>query len=412
MAFTKLVLCVDTSGSMSGDKLKNAKELLSETVVDLKCDTSYYKFDTELHSITKNDFDTLSTSGGTRIENAINKLYDVELPKYRQYKTKLLFVTDAEDQISDPAACKLKKSNCEKQFSQGLYSDGLLTGGGGSGSCGDVLRDIFGSNQFYSCSDKQFKGHLGKISEATRVSNKVAGDIPKYEQKTDDAVKQNAIDGKKAQKDINDQKTKADTASKKANDVVNNTENHHQSLQPKLDQMADKKNVLTKQVDDATTDDQKDAVEDAIEEQLDNVKGERNKLNENEKQLDAAKENIQKEASNTATIANKFTSSTSALKKKVGAIVTNIADGCKELNTLEIGSKDQISKSKSSFTDMLNKLEEQVAMNVTLATEISDLRKKFRKTLKNLERNRIKNDEYKKQIKQHQDALNALLIML
>eukprot|EP01083_Nonionella_stella_P176943 620543_1 len=219
--------------------------------------------------------------------------------------------------------------------------------------------------------------------------------------KTDDAVKQNAIDGKKTQRDINDQKTKADTASKKANDVVNNTENHHQSLQPKLDQMADKKNVLTKQVDDATTDDQKDAVEDAIEEQLDNVKGERNKLNENEKQLDAAKENIQKEASNTATIANKFTSSTSALKKKVGAIVTNIADGCKELNTLEIGSKDQISKSKSSFTDMLNKLEEQVAMNVTLATEISDLRKKFRKTLKNLERNRIKNDEYKKQIKQH-----------
>eukprot|EP01084_Bolivina_argentea_P233585 393392_1 len=82
---------------------------------------------------------------------------------------------------------------------------------------------------------------------------------------------------------------------------------------------------------------------------------------------------------------------------------------CRALNGLEVGSKDQIRKTRRYVDNMLDGLYGKVQENVTLKNQVGDLKKRLRKTLRNLERKIINNDEYKKQIEKHLDDLDGLL---
>eukprot|EP01084_Bolivina_argentea_P066109 120507_1 len=392
---------------MSGDdKLKTAKNHISQMVTSFKnmnsnCIAKYYKFDNDLHSITKEDFDKLSASGGTRIENAINKLYDKELPSLSQYKTKLMFVTDAEDTISDVPACKSKKSQCE-----GVSVDIILVGS--SGSCTDALKSIFGSNSFVSCSNKNFKETFADLTESAEVSNKIHGDIPKQKKNTKQTIQKNNNNVQNNQSNVKSQKTNAN----KVDGDVNEVDNHNKEMPNKLSNHDKTGKQLTSTVDKAKTYDEKEIVDDAVEDELAAVKNDKYDLKDDEKKLKESENKLKEGVNDTKKTADQVKKDVKTFSNDVEVITKKIQDQCKELNTLKVGSKDEIAKAKASFHEILNDLEKQAEENRKLAMEISGLRRKYRKTFTNLDSGKIDNVKYQKQIKAHEDKLNALLEQL
>eukprot|EP01084_Bolivina_argentea_P113790 202733_1 len=411
MSYEALILCVDTSGSMGGDKLKNAKELLLEMVVSFNCpnNTNYYKFDTEVTSIDKVQFEKLTASGGTKIEHAINKLYNEYIPKCSAYSTKFLFVTDAEDKISNIASCKKAKSECEAKFGGKLDSEAILTG---SGSCASALKDIFGANSFYSCTDKQFKDLLGKMSDAINTANKISGQIPMIQKSCqntanmmDNSYKQNNTNVDKAT-----QSTKQVRSDAKKN--LNEVKDDHKDIDQTVQQSKTNLNQLEQQTKDSKTGEENDAVDDSLEEQLDKENETADKVDDAKNKLEKAEKKVKEEIPALVDVAKKLQESNNEEKKAIGAVVSNIVVAVKEMNTIEAGSKEKINELKKKFNTMLSKLYLKAQAKRELAKKINTLRKEMKETFKEFNDAKDKNKEYQKQVAEHQKKLIELMNQL
>eukprot|EP01083_Nonionella_stella_P004349 12568_1 len=123
----QLVVCVDNSGSMSGDKIRISKSLLNGVKKALNCSTKYYAFEGDAYKVTEYQFNQLSGNGGTNIQNTLSSMFNNYLRTHSNGgKTKFIFVTDAEDSIRDTNGIINAKNNCIKSYGNELYLDCVL----------------------------------------------------------------------------------------------------------------------------------------------------------------------------------------------------------------------------------------------------------------------------------------------
>ena len=102
LSYQQLIMCVDHSYSMSGDKIVTAMNCLNGIAKELNCNkTHYYKFNTAITKVYSYSGSTLQCDGGTSIEYCLTGLFNHVLRRIHQNggKTKFIFVTDAEDSV-------------------------------------------------------------------------------------------------------------------------------------------------------------------------------------------------------------------------------------------------------------------------------------------------------------------------
>eukprot|EP01084_Bolivina_argentea_P093010 167291_1 len=404
-----LMIVLDNSGSMSSNnKLENAKKLLTQISQSFGCTTYYYKFNDDVHKISETAFSSLTVSGGTRIEHAINKLYDSELRAYNQTKTKFIFVTDAEDQISNPNTCKQAKQNCENTYIKRLDSEAILSGS--SGTCEAALRTIFGSDSFYKCSDEQFQTIFTKMAEGITITNKIGKDLQKIYTEAKQVMDTIDNENKQNQSDIADaQKNFNNNMQNNIKPNLDNIDKRNNKLENKTKGFADTAATLSSSVDSADTEDKEDKVEEEIETEKEQTEDLRDDVIENDKDIAGTVQTLTKEAKETNKIVQNLQKSNSKMGKKIGEISKQISDAVKGLNIVKAGGKKEIKQAKKKFREMLDDLKKRAQENGKNAKEISVLGKKVSETLKLLKRKKLTNDEYKKKIEDHLKELNKLL---
>eukprot|EP01084_Bolivina_argentea_P112729 201025_1 len=385
MAYQRLVMCVDSSGSTQGEKIKNSVHYLTEIAKELNCTTNYYTFGTYPYE-RSGGYSGIWCYGGTKIEYSLNDLFVTHLQKYSKDKqrTKFIFVTDAEGKISDEDGCISSKKKCETSYDNKLDSYCLITG---SGACRHALKRIFGANSFDHCPDNEtFKEILKKICGNNQAAHKLAKISEKeYEPKVqalqDEVAKQTvklseSMDAVSTVISISSQKT--ESAAKK----IDKTRQKLKILKPR-------KIAAISMVDKAHSEPQIDAVEAEVDGLKDKYREESNRIIEAGKELEEARMLLDVEKVKAEQIREKMEETGFEIRDGAKHIICSLMEHMKELEDIQCGAYEQVKMLRSKFRNQLENLMFLVQENEKLHNEFIKCQRGIDHALKSYSRKRF-----------------------
>eukprot|EP01083_Nonionella_stella_P261716 890747_1 len=364
----QLVVCVDNSGSMSGDKIRISKSLLNGVKKALNCSTKYYAFEGDAYKVTEYQFNQLSGNGGTNIQNTLSSMFNNYLRTHSNGgKTKFIFVTDAEDSIKDTNGLINAKNNCIKSYGNELYLDCVLVGSGGS--CGNELKRVFGSENFRQCSNNQFQSVLNKICGGITETNKM---FPfKGNMQAQINVFKNSNDretqelGQSLQSITNGVSIHKNTLAQ-GSQKLNETKINLQRLE------ADKPAVISRAQNASSRPDIRRA-EDEVNNTITNYRNQNMELNRAGEKFVQTKEGLLAESNKAEEMANKLKNSGNEISQNAEKIVRQIITCITKLDKITDGAQREVRELKKGFKDQLNELMNVVNKNNRLVAQFQQV---------------------------------------
>eukprot|EP01083_Nonionella_stella_P084544 234082_1 len=402
--YQRLIMCVDDSGSMSGTKIESSIQYLNDIAREFGCETHYYKFGDKVTKIHGYSRHTLPCNTGTRIEFCLKDLFNNHLRNHSSsQRTKFIFVTDAEDRISDASGCISAKNNCQRSYNNTLDCFCLLTGSGGS--CSNELKRIFGSNSFTHCTNGNFKnvlntvvGNNKKANNLAKTSENLADDIQVLKGNNDKEIKTFGEDIEKVQNLVKESQTKTENARRKIGETRAN-----------LQTLESQKTSVNTQCNNARTHSEIDAAEDAAKALKRKYRGEDRRLNEAGKELDAASTSLQNQSAKAEEMATKLKQKGGELSTKATKIIGDLVEGIKTLAGIQAGAYEQVKLLRGKFRQQLDDLMSVVKDSNNLAEEFEQCQDNIDGAFKSLQRGRSDWNDFKREITNHIGDVNRLL---
>eukprot|EP01084_Bolivina_argentea_P187254 322591_1 len=405
MSYQRLVMCLDDSGSMSGNKINNSIKYLNKIAKDFGVTTTYFKFGNKVELISCYNRNTLPCGQGTCIEKCLNDLFTNRLRRFSG-KTKFIFVTDAQDSIRNVQNVISNKKSCESAYGNKLHSYCLLVGG--SGGCSNELRQIFGSNSFDHVNDSNFQSILKKICGNIKAANKLQNVQMNVESEIN-TLKQNTNPEMRA---IGNKLGNIKTIIKESNQKTQQAQTQIAVTKQNLTTLNQQTTSVTNQVNTAYTDREIDDAEDAARALKSGYRKEQTRLTSAGKLLDESQTAITGETARAENIANKLKENSSKISQQANVIISNIINSLKQLSGITTGAYEQVQDLKKQFEKDLDQLMSVVNANNTLQSKFEGVQKDISNAFKQYKRGRVELSGFKMEIYNKMDTLNQLLEIL
>jgi len=387
---------------MRGPKIMNSINYLNQIAQSFNISTIYFRFGNKVDEVSSYSQSTLPCNDGTKIENCLNDLFNNHLRRFSGSKTKFIFVTDAEDRISNVSNVISNKQQCEAAYGNKLHSYCLLTG---DGSCANELQQIFGGNAFDHCTDSKFKTILQKITGGVKTVNKISGVSMNVSNEISNLTKDNNADIRAFGNTMNDiltQVKQSETKRKEAQTKIDTVKTNLVNLNTQTTNVADT-------VSRAHTDTEIGAAEAAVNTLKKGYSAESNRLSDAGKLLDESADILRGETSRAEDISKQLEENGNKISTRATAVITNIIASIKELSEITHGSYEQVQELKSKFRTDLDDLMEIVKENNSLQIELEQVKTSISGTFKSLKRGRVEYSQFKQEIQDNLSRLNQLL---